>query len=189
MANCCRKRSPRWCILFPMDVIEWLFDSDPAIRWQVMRGLSDEPADVVAAERAKVATHGWGARLLALHLAFPNGWHYDPLRALDHLREAGVAPDDRTAEAVAISGMTSGRSPATAGRSSCARVGQMDTRVANPVRRPADETPTLAPPGLADPREDPRCVIDLQPPSWSSASRSRGHRSSSCSPGWRPASG
>jgi hypothetical protein len=32
----------------------------------VMRDLGDEPADVVAAERAKVATEGWGARLLAL---------------------------------------------------------------------------------------------------------------------------
>ena len=31
-----------------------------------MRDLTDEPADVVAAERARVATEGWGARLLAL---------------------------------------------------------------------------------------------------------------------------
>ena len=49
-----------------MDVTAWLLDSDPAIRWQVMRDVLDEPADVVAAERAEVATHGWGARLLAL---------------------------------------------------------------------------------------------------------------------------
>jgi len=49
-----------------MDVTEWLLDADPAIRWQVMRDLTDEPADVVAAERARVATEGWGARLLAL---------------------------------------------------------------------------------------------------------------------------
>ena len=45
--------------------IEWLLDSDPAIRWQVMRDLTDAPADAVAAERARVATEGWGARLLA----------------------------------------------------------------------------------------------------------------------------
>jgi hypothetical protein len=37
-----------------------------------------------------------------LYLAFPNGWHYDPLRALDHLRDAGVVPDDRMAEAIGI---------------------------------------------------------------------------------------
>ena len=49
-----------------MSVIEWLLDSDPSIRWQVMRDLSGEPAGDVAAERAKVATEGWGARLLAL---------------------------------------------------------------------------------------------------------------------------
>jgi hypothetical protein len=43
----------------------WLLDSDPAIRWQVMRDLTDSPSDAVAAERARVATEGWGARLLA----------------------------------------------------------------------------------------------------------------------------
>ena len=46
-------------------VIEWLLDSDPAIRWQVMRDLTGEPDEVVAAERSRVATEGWGARLLA----------------------------------------------------------------------------------------------------------------------------
>jgi hypothetical protein len=49
-----------------MTVVGWLLDSDPAIRWQVLRDLADAPADVVAAERARVATEGWGARLLAL---------------------------------------------------------------------------------------------------------------------------
>ena len=49
-----------------MDVVEWLLDSDSAIRWQVMRDLSDAPDDHVTAERARVATEGWGARLLAL---------------------------------------------------------------------------------------------------------------------------
>jgi hypothetical protein len=47
-------------------VVDWLLDSDPAVRWQVLRDLADAPADVVAAERARVATEGWGARLLAL---------------------------------------------------------------------------------------------------------------------------
>ncbi|TMD44292.1 MAG: hypothetical protein E6I86_16635 [Chloroflexi bacterium] len=49
-----------------MDVVEWLLDSDPAIRWQVMRDLTDAPGEHVAAERARVAGEGWGARLLAL---------------------------------------------------------------------------------------------------------------------------
>src|SRR2546421_8353967 len=49
-----------------IDVIAWLLDSDPAIRWKVMRDLTDASDDEVAAERARVATEGWGARLLAL---------------------------------------------------------------------------------------------------------------------------
>src|SRR4029434_6068152 len=48
-----------------MSVLDWLLDSDPAIRWQVLRDLVDAPAEVIAAERARVATEGWGARLLA----------------------------------------------------------------------------------------------------------------------------
>ena len=49
-----------------MDVIEWLLDSDPSIRWQVMRDLLDGPARAVAAERSRVSTEGWGAQLLDL---------------------------------------------------------------------------------------------------------------------------
>ncbi|HEY3925902.1 MAG TPA: squalene cyclase [Acidothermaceae bacterium] len=49
-----------------MTVIDWLLDSDPAIRWQALRDLTDAPAAVVAAERARIPTHGWGARLFAL---------------------------------------------------------------------------------------------------------------------------
>jgi hypothetical protein len=44
---------------------EWLLDSDPAIRWQVLRDLTDAPAEDVAAERSRVAHEGWGAALLA----------------------------------------------------------------------------------------------------------------------------
>ena len=47
-----------------MDVIAWLLDSDPAVRWQVLRDLVAAPADEVARERARVAREGWGARLL-----------------------------------------------------------------------------------------------------------------------------
>jgi hypothetical protein len=49
-----------------MAVLNWLLDSDPAIRWQVLRDLVQTSAEAVAAERALVATEGWGARLLAL---------------------------------------------------------------------------------------------------------------------------
>ena len=46
-------------------VIQWLLDSDPSIRWQAMRDLTDAPDEEVAAERTNVATEGWGAKLLA----------------------------------------------------------------------------------------------------------------------------
>ena len=49
-----------------MDIVAWLLDSDPALRWQVLRDLTGAPADQVAAERSLVATEGWGAQLLAL---------------------------------------------------------------------------------------------------------------------------
>jgi hypothetical protein len=49
-----------------MTVLDWLLDSDPAIRWQVLRDLVGAPADVIAEERARMVTEGWGARLLAL---------------------------------------------------------------------------------------------------------------------------
>ncbi len=45
--------------------LRWLLDSDPSIRWQVMRDLTDEAPDVIAAERSRVATEGWGGQLLA----------------------------------------------------------------------------------------------------------------------------
>jgi hypothetical protein len=44
--------------------LRWLLDADPAIRWQALRDLTAEPAEVVAAERSRVASAGWGAQLL-----------------------------------------------------------------------------------------------------------------------------
>ena len=49
----------------PVTVLNWLLDSDPAIRWQALRDLADASARS-SAERARVATEGWGTRLLAL---------------------------------------------------------------------------------------------------------------------------
>jgi hypothetical protein len=46
-------------------VINWLLDSDPAIRWQVMRDLLDSPESIWLAERTKIEFEGWGAALLS----------------------------------------------------------------------------------------------------------------------------
>jgi hypothetical protein len=45
-------------------VIDWLLAGDPAIRWQVMRDLLDEPAVTWAWERRRAAEQGWIAELL-----------------------------------------------------------------------------------------------------------------------------
>src|SRR4029077_18330633 len=63
-ALCCLRRRRG-----PMDVVGWLLESDPSIRWQVMRDLTGASSDAVAAERARVAGEGWGARLLSLQRA------------------------------------------------------------------------------------------------------------------------
>jgi len=91
-----------------LSVIDWLLDSDPAIRWQVMRDLTDAPADEVAAERARVATEGWGARLLALRQE-DGLWRTDgsdsewpSLLALLMLRDMGLdASSEQAREAIA----------------------------------------------------------------------------------------
>lgn len=46
-------------------VLDWLLDSDPALRWQVERDLLGAPPRAWEATRARIATEGWGARLLA----------------------------------------------------------------------------------------------------------------------------
>jgi len=94
-----------------VDVIDWLLESDPAVRWQVLRDLTDAPPAVVAGERARVATEGWGARLLAQRdgdgqwaggACFPAGFRGDfsfgqpwtaTLPTMILLREFGVEPN------------------------------------------------------------------------------------------------
>lgn len=80
--------------------IRWLLDSDPSIRWQVMRDLMDKSDEEIAAERSRIATHGWGARLLSLQ--GPDGnWGGGPwvrqswastMETLALLRELGLDP-------------------------------------------------------------------------------------------------
>ena len=48
-----------------MDVIAWLLDSDPTLRWQVERDLVGAPPEIWQATRARIATEGDGAALLA----------------------------------------------------------------------------------------------------------------------------
>jgi hypothetical protein len=85
-------------------ILAWLLDSDPAIRWQVLRDLTGAPAEVVAAERARVASEGWGAELLGLQAktgqwgaADDAGW-MTTMDALALLRELGADPNDASVQ-------------------------------------------------------------------------------------------
>lgn len=48
-----------------LEVVDWLLQGDPAVRWQVMSDLLGESPQKVSAERARIGREGWGARLLA----------------------------------------------------------------------------------------------------------------------------
>jgi hypothetical protein len=76
---------------------KWLLDSDPAIRWQVMRDLTDETPNAIAAERSRVTTEGWGAELLARQSSngdWGGGRHWDliALWSLVVLKDLGLDP-------------------------------------------------------------------------------------------------
>ncbi|MBE9475308.1 MAG: hypothetical protein IMY85_10500, partial [Chloroflexi bacterium] len=47
------------------EVMDWLLEGDPAIRWQVMRDLLAEDEGIIDKEREKIAESGWGARFLS----------------------------------------------------------------------------------------------------------------------------
>ncbi len=101
-------------------VIDWLLDpeqSDPSIRWQVMRDLLDATENEWSSERAKVETEGWGAQLLALEgpdgqwaggAHFPSDFEWggdeagQPWTSTSHslaqLREFGFDPTSARAE-------------------------------------------------------------------------------------------
>ncbi|HEY2907263.1 MAG TPA: hypothetical protein VGJ29_15280 [Vicinamibacterales bacterium] len=86
-----------------MDTLDWLLESDAAVRWQVKRDLTDASAAVVAAERARVPREGLGAEILASQ-GTDGSWHragapdwLPTLFTLQLLRATGI---DRTEPAV-----------------------------------------------------------------------------------------
>jgi len=80
--------------------INWLLDSDPAIRWQTLRDLTDAPPATIAAERARIPHEGLGAKILARQE--PDGsWRCaeEPiwrttLFTMQLLRATGIDPTD-----------------------------------------------------------------------------------------------
>lgn len=109
-------------------MIDWLLDSDPSIRWQVMRDLLKRPGSEWRTGRAKVETEGWGARLLSYEdedgqwaggAFLPSGFDLREWQevgqpwtattfALSQLREFGLDPaSDRARRAVELVGANS----------------------------------------------------------------------------------
>ena len=88
-----------------MDATSWLLDSDPAIRWQAMRDLTDASPAAIAAERARVSREGLGTAILALQQS-DGAWRkpdapawLSTLFTLLLLRATGVDPAAPAAEA------------------------------------------------------------------------------------------
>jgi hypothetical protein len=82
--------------------LKWLLDSDPAIRWQVMRDLTGEAPNAIAAERSRIATEGWGAQLLARqspagHWVAGPKWDLITLYSLVVLMDLGLDPASKEA--------------------------------------------------------------------------------------------
>jgi hypothetical protein len=84
--------------------IDWLLDSDPAIRWQAMRDLTEATPSAIATERARVASEGLGAAILA-HQESDGAWRREgapawltTLFTLQLLRSTGVDRTDRAVE-------------------------------------------------------------------------------------------
>ena len=92
---------------------KWLLNSDPAIRWQVMNDLTGEDPSAIAAERSRIGTEGWGAKLLARQSSggswsgSPRGWRSDlpkehrdlliTLYSLSVLMDLGLDPASKQA--------------------------------------------------------------------------------------------
>jgi hypothetical protein len=104
------KPPERYAPQLQRSVLDWLLDSDPSIRWQVLQDLTDAPAAEVAAERARVATEGAGAQLLALQgadgrwggAAWNRGWT-STMHVLLLLRDLGLDPaSDEARRAVGL---------------------------------------------------------------------------------------
>jgi hypothetical protein len=91
-----------------VSAIDWLLDSDPAVRWQAMRDLGDASSAEIAAERARVPHEGLGAAILA-HQDSDGAWRrakgpawLPTLFTLQLLRATGVDPADAAIESAIV---------------------------------------------------------------------------------------
>lgn len=88
-----------------MDTIDWLLNSDSALRWQTMRDLTDASHDDLAKERARIPHEGLGAEILACQ-HFDGSWRQGnaptwltTLFTMQLLRATGIDPTEPTVQA------------------------------------------------------------------------------------------
>jgi len=92
------------CVLEALLEYERAFGASPEVNGARLRGqeyllerrLFRRRSTGEAIERDRKGDAVW------TRFAFPTWWHYDVLRGLEYLRRAGVAPDERVAEAIAL---------------------------------------------------------------------------------------
>jgi hypothetical protein len=83
-----------------VDTLNWLLDSDPALRWQALRDLTDTSPEVLATERARISREGLGAAILAAQQPDGSWRHADrpawlsTLFTLQLLRSTCIDPAD-----------------------------------------------------------------------------------------------
>ena len=85
------------------EIIDWLMNGDPSIRWQVIRDLSGAGEDIIEAERMRVYTEGWGAEILSRQDPdgkwsgqLYNGKWVSTTYTLLLLKEFGLLPNERS---------------------------------------------------------------------------------------------
>ncbi|MEH0108903.1 squalene cyclase [Tersicoccus sp. MR15.9] len=92
-------------------LLDWLLDTDPTLRWQVERDLAGAPPTVWQATRARVATEGFGAAMLA-HQDEDGQWAggaYFPKAFVEQMQarereQAAAAPTDSSTSEAASAG-------------------------------------------------------------------------------------
>jgi hypothetical protein len=102
--NCEAPQSRRSSFHTTICVLEGLLDYERAGRKSVVITKARKRAENYLLERrmfrslrtGEVIDKSW------LRFSFPNFWHYDVLRGLDYLRDAGIKPDARIREAIEI---------------------------------------------------------------------------------------
>jgi hypothetical protein len=87
-----------------INVLEGLLEHERARGATAELTAARERGQAYLLERRMLRRHSTGDLIdpAFVELSYPTGYHYDVLRGLEYLRAAGVRPDERTSEAIAV---------------------------------------------------------------------------------------